>query len=339
MTAAAAIAVATTAAASLAFPHRAAAFPPLPARFAPPSPLLRAHNPPPNPRRRRFGTRTYWDESYELNDDDEGGGDGAVFSWYCGWHDELRPFVMEALDWTLTAEGADGDSDGGGAPTPPAVLVPGVGNDGAIRDMYDDPSRRFRDLKCFDYAPKGVRLARVMLGLSPSVMGEDGDDDDNTNKSNSNDDELAEGLDVRVADCTALPACYRPRSFDLVLEKGTLDAIYISGEGDEGLARKRLHLALRELTRVLRPGGVLFSVTAAAAEHVERVMEEEFVAGSGGGYYEAMRNTREGEAGGLWTTEEGYTSNNVDAAMLVYRRTLRELEDQDEEIRSGVNPE
>ena len=173
-----------------------------------------------------------------------------------------------------------------------------------------------------------------MLGLPPSVADEDGGDD--------GDDDLGDGLDVRVADCTALPACYRPGSFDLVLEKGTLDAVYISGGGDGGLARERLRLALRELTRVLRPGGVLFSVAAASAERVERVMEEEFVGcggGEGGGYYEAMRNTREGEAGGLWTTEEGYASNNVDAAMLVYRRTGRELGDEDEEIRSGVNPE
>ena len=135
MTAAAAIAVGTTAAASLAFRPRAVAFTPpaFPARsFAPPAPPLRAHDRP-NPRRRRFGTRTYWDESYRVDGDGDGDDGGAVFSWYCGWHDELRPFVMEALDWTPTAEGADGD--GGVAPDPPAVLVPGVGNDGAIRDM------------------------------------------------------------------------------------------------------------------------------------------------------------------------------------------------------------
>ena len=90
----------------------------------------------------RFGNMAYWDESYRksLGDiDDDGGDDGlcintpydssstwGTFSWYCGWKDELEPFFAELVP---------PESD-------PAVLVPGIGNDACIRDMFDAGYRR-----------------------------------------------------------------------------------------------------------------------------------------------------------------------------------------------------
>ena len=66
-----------------------------------------------------FGRMAYWDESYRQEDQQEGtpsngegdNEDSNVFSWYCGWTDELGPFFEELVP--------DKES---------IVLVPGIGN-------------------------------------------------------------------------------------------------------------------------------------------------------------------------------------------------------------------
>mmetsp|Transcript_7276 Transcript_7276/g.15646 ORF Transcript_7276/g.15646 Transcript_7276/m.15646 type:complete len:273 (+) Transcript_7276:83-901(+) len=223
----------------------------------------------------KYGKITFWDDSYKksLSDFDVakselGGKETKLFSWYCGWHDELEPFFTELVPPEEN----------------PKVLIPGIGNDACIRDMFDYGYHR---LTAFDYAPEGVECASRMFGP----------------------ERLQKMDDLRVADARSLP--YGNGSFDSVLEKGTLDSIYLSGEKDKQLARENLGMAVAELARVVRRDGIIFSVTAACAEAVQKAFDD---------HNKAFKSFEQLRDGSFYTTEDGYTSNNVDATMLVWRR-------------------
>ena len=181
-----------------------------------------------------FGQMTYWDQSYreslvenKVKDKDEDNSDhnnvgttttteddteAETFSWYCGWENELEPFFTELVPPHSNS----------------TVLIPGIGNDACIRDMFD---AGYVHLSAFDYAPEGVECANRMFG--PERV------------------ELMD--DLRVADARSLP--YGDASFDAVLEKGTLDSIYLSGGKDKLLSKKHLGMAVSELARVVKEGG------------------------------------------------------------------------------------
>mmetsp|Transcript_11956 Transcript_11956/g.22155 ORF Transcript_11956/g.22155 Transcript_11956/m.22155 type:complete len:278 (+) Transcript_11956:209-1042(+) len=222
----------------------------------------------------QFGRMTYWDESYReslvQNDDHDGSkNDTETFSWYCGWNDELEPFFNEVVPLEQN----------------PTVLIPGIGNDACIRDMFDSGYHR---LSAFDYAPEGVECAKRMFGPQRLQLMDD----------------------LLVADARDLP--YDDASFDAVLDKGTLDSIFLSGGKDKVLARKHLGMAVSELARVVKVGGVVFSVTAACVDAVQQSFDE----------YNELKGCcwKQIRDGSLYITEDGYTSNNVDATMLVWER-------------------
>ena len=230
-----------------------------------------------------FGRQAYWDGSYRRGDagadlpgDGGGGAEGEDegFSWYCGWTDELGPFFEELVP----------DRDA-------YVLVPGIGNDVAIRDMFD--AGGYRRLAAFDYAPAGVRLARDLFGDARlrAIAARVG----------------TPARDVfRVCDARDLTAEYAGGTFDAILDKGTLDSIYLSGGKDKAKAERNLSRAVSEMKRVLKGGGIVFSVTAAC----EAAVRASF---GGDGDWEPVRD------GGLHITEDGYASNNVDATILAWR--------------------
>lgn len=222
----------------------------------------------------QFGRLSYWDDEYRqsLNDDEEESNNNdataETFSWYCGWDGELEPFFAELVPLQSN----------------PTVLVPGIGNDACIRDMFDSGYHR---LTAFDYAPEGVECAKRMFGPERLQLMDD----------------------LRVADARSLP--YDDASFDAVLEKGTLDSIYLSGGMDKELARKHLGMAVSELARVVKVGGIVFSVTAACVDAVQRSFDE---CTEVKGCWKQVRD------GSVHMTDDGYTSNNVDATMLAWER-------------------
>ena len=116
---------------------------------------------------------------------------------------------------------------------------------------------------------------------------------------------LALTVDLRVADARALP--YTADSFDAALDKGALDAVFLSGGSEFSERKLQLQRAVDELERALQPGGVVLSVTAAATPHVAKAF-----AASGG-----WRVLRDGE---FHVTEDGFASNNVDATMLAWSK-------------------
>lgn len=166
----------------------------------------------------------------------------------------------------------------------PSILIPGIGNDACIRDMFD---AGYHKLTMFDYAPEGVECAKRMFG----------------------DERLQQVEDLRVADARDLP--YDSDCYDAVLEKGTLDSIYLSGGKDKETARKHLDMAVDELARVVKEGGIVFSVTAACVDAVQQSFDD---CNERSECWEQIRD------GSLYMTDDGFTSNNIDATMLVWRR-------------------
>ena len=204
---------------------------------------MRAVDPP------KHGQLEFWESEYKGN---------AEFSWYCGW-DDLEPFWRELVP----------DSDA-------RVLLPGIGNDRAMVDMYD---AGWQQLTAFDYASAGVALAASMFAERP--------------------------VDLRVADACSLP--YADAAYDAALEKGALDAIYLSGGSEAAARTNKLQQAVDELERCIRPGGIVLSVSAAAAPHVARAFEAS-------GAWRVLRD------GSVHITEDGFASTNVDATMFAWAR-------------------
>jgi len=121
------------------------------------------------------------------------------------------------------------------------VLVPGVGNDPILIDLV---GAGYYDLTAFDYSEGAMARQRDLLEFGPASV--------------------HESVDVLHLDARALPGEWAGK-FDAILEKGALDAMYLSG-GDN------LRLAAEELRRVLRPGGTFISVSGVVPEEMRREM-------------------------------------------------------------------
>lgn len=180
--------------------------------------VLSASSSLPEPTDSNFGRRDYWNKLYENQDS---------FSWYSGW-EELEPFVRELIPNEFAH-----------------VLIPGIGNDKSIVDMFD---AGYQNITAFDYAEAGVECARKLLGIT-----------------------RLRTVEVLVADARDLP--FEDDSFDAIFEKGTLDAIYLSGGRDKELAAKHLEMAVSEMARMLVEGGVVVSITAACVDAVQSSFE------------------------------------------------------------------
>ena len=233
-----------------------------------------------------FGRRDYWNDLYKdsLSSDatdsknDEKDGDGGnhsgttAFSWYSGW-DDLQPFLEEHF---LLGKAT-------------RILLPGVGNDPLLRDLYD---AGYHNLVAFDYAPEGVARAKELLG--PDRM-----------------------ADVRVfcGDARDLSE-EETASYDCIIEKGTLDAIHLAGGKDKQKGAEYVEMAIQEFARLTKPGGTghIISITAACVDAVKEGFEQQLLKDDGKNEWTVVRD------GDFFVTDDGFTSNNIDGTYLVYRK-------------------
>lgn len=240
----------------------------------------------------KFGRMSYWDESYrreeKLKTDQGGSGDEDenVFSWYCGWTEEMGPFFEELV------------------PNKEAmILVPGIGNDVSIRDMFDVGG--YHTIAAFDYAPEGVECAKAIFGEKRLKTIAEKIDALSTVSDGENKEKNIDEV-FRVCDARDLSDDYRDNTFDAVLEKGVLDSIYLSGGKKKNKRQENLGMAVSEMKRVLKEDGIIFSVTAACESAIREAFEKD----------KDWTQVRDGE---FHMTEDGYTSNNVDATMLAWK--------------------
>lgn len=172
----------------------------------------------------KFGKKAYWDSVYEGD-----GGNGAdipseTYSWYCGFQ-EVKPFwnmLVEPL-LLLTDDGEDQLQQ---KKEDIQVLVAGIGNDLAPVELYDDG---WTNMIAFDYSQAGVDRARELFGESRSK--------------------------AVLLQADARKLSLEDGAVDVVFDKGTLDAIYITGEQD-------FQDSVKELTRVTGINGVFVCISA-----------------------------------------------------------------------------
>jgi len=232
-----------------------------------------------------FGEQTYWERSYVEALKEEAGENKvnqratdadppvAAFSWYCRWED-LSPFFSELLEKK-------------NIPSNPKILVPGVGNDPTILEMHKQSG--YSNIFAFDYAPSAVECCQKFLGEELMQSG---------------------NIQLSVADARDLSDAYDDETFDVVLDKGTLDSIYLIGNCKE---RKyhNLEQSVKELARVIQPGGFVMSVTAVATDAIDQIFDKM------DGVWAKVLDTREE----VYVTEDGFASVNVDATLLGWVRS------------------
>lgn len=206
-----------------------------------------------NDAKSQFGTKLYWDAMYD------GMGDFAAdeYSWYYGY-EVIRPYLQEYGEQLLSSmndvssEGGFEDEDSIETMTMTSkgksqlsILIPGCGNDPLVLDLFNDG---YCKLTAFDYSVGAIERQRELLEYLPST----------TFALKKRD------IDLRVEDARALPIEWTS-AYDIIIEKGALDAIYLSGDDDSNLEK-----AVTEFERVLRPGGICISCSGVVPEALRR---------------------------------------------------------------------
>lgn len=213
-----------------------------------------------------FGTKEYWDDVYL------GRGDfpADCYSWYFGW--EVLGRILQRYV-PLTAKGKNGGKsivcdtrtnmidNKNKNNNSPRILVPGIGNDSILLDLY---KAGYRNLVGQDYSEHAVERQYDLLsyeGIQCS-LGEDENDEDQAQSNINNNNNAVMSVQIMQGDVTNLPDLWT-NSFDVILEKGLLDAVYLSGDGN-------FEAAVKNLDRVLRPGGIFISVSGVVPHELRK---------------------------------------------------------------------
>ncbi len=177
--------------------------------------------------RSQFGTKSYWDAMYE----GMGDFDADEYSWYYGF-EVVKPYL---LDYTENDDGKKQDK------STISILIPGCGNDPMLLDLYNAGYHR---LTAFDYSEGAIERQKSLLEYLPI---------------GSN---YLENVELSVEDARSLPTEWE-QSFDIIIEKGALDAIYLSGDGN-------FEQSVSEFSRCLKSGGICMSFSGVVPEEVRR---------------------------------------------------------------------
>ena len=242
-----------------------------------------------------FGRQSFWNDLYRKQTQSsiskrEAESQPNAFSWYSTWT-AIQPF----WDFLFTQSKIGVDDDGNHEKSAP-ILLPGVGNDPTIVEMYDDG---WANITAFDYAPEGVIACVALL---------------KEGKDRLNLTDNSKFIQVDVADARKLP--YASDTFVGVLDKGTLDAVYLSGGKDPVEKRKQLRLAVEEISRIVQKEGVVLSITGAGMATQEIHLAFQEASHDGQPLWEEVWNTLDG----VVFTDDGFASIDVDATMLAFKK-------------------
>lgn len=145
-------------------------------------------------------------------------------AWYFGF-EVLETIVQEFIP-SKTASGEHSH-----------ILCPGVGNDSILVDLYRS---KYPRITAFDYSEHAMERQQDLLSFELPTKAMD-------------------NIELHAMDARKLPNPDWNERFDAIIEKGALDAIYLSGDGN-------VERAVENLYRVLKPGGIILSVSGVVPE-------------------------------------------------------------------------
>lgn len=181
----------------------------------------------------QFGTKEYWESTYN------GLGDFPMeeYSWYYGF-ETMKPMITRYLPLPLkqmktSSHLTDTISSSIGTIK---VLVPGVGNDRTLLDLFHFG---YKDLTAFDYCESAIERQQDLLMYNR---------------------EAQEKVKLLVRDARSLDEDWTDL-YDVIIEKGALDAVYLSGKGN-------VEKAISEFARVIKPGGYVMSISGVLPEQL-----------------------------------------------------------------------
>jgi SAM-dependent methyltransferase len=190
-----------------------------------------------------FGRKQYWDDVYN------GVGDfpAEQYSWYYGY-DEISRHIKQ---WFPNHNKSMTDR----------LLLPGIGNDNLLLDLL---KAGYRDITAQDYSRGALErqldlltsggwcgpAPAALLGSSAALRSATAASHTTTTTSSA----TAPRIVLSHSDVKNLP--FADGAFDGIIEKGLLDAVYLSDQTSDNL-----RLAVQSLTRCLKPGGILISVS------------------------------------------------------------------------------
>ncbi|KAI0926109.1 hypothetical protein AcV5_008658 [Taiwanofungus camphoratus] len=225
--------------------------------------------PPPS----RLGTKEHWDDVYssELVNFKEIGDEGEI------WFGEDT--VEKTVDWVL-------DNVPRGPDASPFILEIGAGNGNLLFALYDAGYRA--DRMCgIDYSADAVKLARA-IAQSRHAQDERNADEKNTAKGNDVGTEaitfdVCDFLrdNVPVLDTMLPPVDGQGGQWDLVLDKGTFDAMALADKDDEDVAPADGYPS--RIARVVKLGGY-FLITS--CNFTEEELKAKFITAGTGFVYQ-----------------------------------------------------
>lgn len=160
------------------------------------------------------------------------------------------------------------------------IMIAGIGNDPSPVAMYDDG---YEDMLAFDYSEEGVERARRLFG---------------TDRKKAR---------LITADARDLPL--PEASIDATLDKGTLDAIYITGE--DVFAD-----SVKEITRVTAPDGIIMCISSV-------ILPDDLMTAFDDKYWKNIHD------GNLAFAPDGEATIDLGAALYSWKRTKVVLEECD----------
>lgn len=187
----------------------------------------------------QFGTKEYWDEQYQ------GRGDFPMdeYQWYFGF-ERYGKFVQ------TYAPSKDEE-----------ILIPGIGNDPILLDLLQ---KGYTKLTATDYSEFAIERQKDFLAHQQYPFSTHLDTANDETSTEQSDEQQEQSIKLLQMDARKMPIQWAEK-FDAIAEKGALDAIYLSGDGN-------VELAAKEFERILKPGGILISVSGVVPPELRKEM-------------------------------------------------------------------